>query len=128
VQAAVDWEADEILVEVNYGGDMAVETIRSAADNMGVPIPIRKLTATRGKAVRAQPVSAMSQQGRWRHAGVFEELEDQMCTWTEDLDWSPDRLDGAVWDAHGLKLAHLTGAGTGALGGGMSRQITNARH
>jgi phage terminase large subunit-like protein len=122
VRAARDWDADEILVEVNYGGDMAMEVIRSAAEQLGLPIPIRKLTATRGKAVRAQPVSALTAQGRWHHAGTFEELEDQMCTWTEDLGWSPDRLDGAVWDAHGLKLAHLTGAGQGSSGAQAAQQ------
>jgi phage terminase large subunit-like protein len=130
VQAAVDHEADEILVEVNYGGDMAVSTIRSAAENMGISIPIRKLTATRGKAVRAQPVSALTAQGRWSHAGTFEALEDQMCTWTDDAGYSPDRLDAAVWDAHGLKLAHLMSAGKGTLGGGagqMARQIVPGR-
>lgn len=116
VQAAVDHEADEILVETNYGGDMALSTVRSAADAMGIPIPVRKITATRGKVVRAQPVSALSSQGRWHLAGEFEELEDQLCTWTDDLDWSPDRLDAMVWDAHGLKLAGLKGAGTGSLG------------
>jgi hypothetical protein len=97
---------------------MAVETIRSAAESMDVTIPIRKLTATRGKAVRAQPVSALSAQGRWHHVGTFESLEDQMCTWTEDSGYSPDRLDAMVWDAHGLKLAHLTGAGKGTFGAG----------
>jgi phage terminase large subunit-like protein len=122
VQAAVDHEADEILVEVNYGGDMALSTVRSAADAMGIPIRIRKITATRGKVVRAQPVSALSSQGRWHLAGNFEELEDQLCTWTDDLDWSPDRLDAMVWDAHGLKLAGLTGAGVGTLGSDVARR------
>lgn len=122
VQAAVDYQADEIFVEVNYGGDMAVQTIRSAAENMGIPIPIRKVTATRGKAVRAQPVSAITHQGRWHHAGEFEELEDQMCVWTDDLDWSPDRLDGMVWDAHGLRLASLAPAGQGTMGTDAARR------
>jgi phage terminase large subunit-like protein len=96
VQAAVDWDADSIVVEINYGGDMAVATIRTAAEQMGVNIPIKKITATRGKAVRAQPVSALSAQGRWHHAGVFEELEDQMTTWFPEIGWSPDRLDACL--------------------------------
>jgi phage terminase large subunit-like protein len=124
------WEADEIFVETNYGGDMAISTIRSAAESLGVSIPIRKLTATRGKAVRAQPVSALSAQGRWHHAGTFEALEDQLTTWTDDAGYSPDRLDAMVWDAHGLKLAHLMSAGTGSLGGGsgqMARTIVPGR-
>lgn len=122
VKAAVDWQADEILVETNYGGAMCVSTIRSAAEHMGISIPIRIVTATRGKAVRAQPVSAITSQGRWHHAGVFEELEDQMTTWTEDSGYSPDRLDAAVWDAWGLKLAHVASSGMGRLPGKAASQ------
>lgn len=125
VQAAVDWEADDITVELNYGRDMAVSTIRAAAEAMGVPIPIKVVTATRGKRVRAEPVSALTEQGRWRFAGRFEQLEDQLSTWTPELDWSPDRLDAMVWDAVGLGVAHLRSSGTGRLGGAtaMSRVI-----
>jgi phage terminase large subunit-like protein len=114
VQAAVDFEADDICVETNFGGDMALQTIRAAADAMGVPIPIKKVTATRGKKVRAEPVSALTEQGRWHMVGTFPELEDQMCTWYEDLDWSPDRLDAMVWPAWHLRIvkAAMTGAAT----------------
>ena len=96
VSAAVDWNADEIFVETNYGGAMCVSTLRTAAEAMGVNIPIRIVTATRGKAIRAQPVSALTSQGYWRHAGVFEVLEDQMTTWYPELDWSPDHLDACL--------------------------------
>lgn len=124
VQAAVDWEADDITVETNYGRDMAVSTIRTAAELMGVPIPITVVHASRGKRVRAEPVSALTQQGRWRFGGRFEQLEDQLSTWTPELDWSPDRLDAMVWDAVGLGIAHMHSAGTGRIGGtGMSRVI-----
>jgi phage terminase large subunit-like protein len=116
VQAAVDFQADDIVVEQNYGRDMAISTIRSAAEIMGVNIPIRVVNATRGKRVRAEPVSALTAQGRWHHAGVFEDLEDQLCTWTDDLDWSPDRLDAMVWDAWHLKLAHTGPAGVASIG------------
>lgn len=116
VQAAVDWEADDITVEINYGRDMAVSTIRAAAEDMGVSIPINVVTASRGKRVRAEPVSALTQQGRWRFGGRFEPLEDQLCTWTPELDWSPDRLDAMVWDAVGLGVAHLRSSGTGSIG------------
>lgn len=116
VKAAVDWEADEIFVEINYGGDMCVSTIRSAMETMGVTIPIRTVRATRGKAIRAQPVSALSYGGAWLHAGTFEHLEDQMTTWSPEADWSPDRLDGSVWNAHGLRLVGTTPMGTGSFG------------
>jgi phage terminase large subunit-like protein len=124
VQAAVDYEANDICVEINYGGDMAVSTIRSAADDMGVPIPIRIVRATRGKAIRAEPVAALTEQLRWHHAGQFPELEDQLCTWHPDLDWSPDRLDGMVWTAWHNKVVHLPpGLAGKGLGRVPSRQI-----
>lgn len=112
VQAAVDYEADDICVEVNFGGDMAVNTIRAAADAMGVSIPIKTVRATRGKKVRAEPVSALSEQGRWHMAGEFPELEDQMCTWHDELDWSPDRLDAMVWPAWHQRIVKPTMTGT----------------
>ena len=112
VQAAVDHDADDICVEVNFGGDMAVNTIRTAADSMGVNIPIRKVTATRGKKVRAEPVSALTEQGRWHLAGNFPELEDQLCTWYAELDWSPDRMDAMVWPAWHQRIVKATMAGT----------------
>ena len=100
VQAAIDWEADDIVVETNYGGQMAVVTIRDAAEALGVSIPVKEVTASRGKRVRAEPVAALSSRGQWHHVGFFEQLEDQLCTWTEDLGYSPDRLDAMVAPAH----------------------------
>lgn len=128
VQAAVDWEADEILCETNYGGAMAVATIRTAADALGVNIPIRTVTATRGKAVRAQPVAALTAQGRWHHAGVFPQLEEQLVTWYPEIGWSPDRLDAMVWPAWQLKLVRAVSSGQGSLGGDLARrQIVGGR-
>jgi phage terminase large subunit-like protein len=115
VQAAVDWEADDIVVETNYGGDMAVSTIQGAVEHAGLSIPVRKIVATRGKRVRAEPVAALMERDHDHHAGVFEHLEDQMCTWTDDAGYSPDRVDAKVWCAWHLKLvstARLTGHGT----------------
>lgn len=117
VQAAVDFDADAIVVERNYGGDMAVATVRTAAEKMGIGIPIKTVTATRGKAVRAQPVSALSAQGRWHHVGVFPELESQMTIWTPDGDWSPDRLDAMVWGPWQMGLVKAVSGGSGSWGG-----------
>jgi len=128
VQAAIDWEADDIVVERNFGGDMAVATLRAAADALGVDIPIRTVTATRGKAVRAEPVAALTAQNRWHHAGEFPKLEDQMATWYPEAGWSPDRLDAAVWGAWHLKLVGTAARGTGSLGGELARkQIVGGR-
>lgn len=128
VQAAIDWAADEITVETNYGGAMAVATIRTAADALGVNIPIRTVTATRGKAVRAQPVAALTAQGRWHMAGVFPQLEEQLVTWYPEIGWSPDRLDAMVWPAWQLKLVQAVSSGQGSLGGDLARrQIVGGR-
>lgn len=123
IQAAMDWEADDVVVETNYGGAMAVATLRTAADALGVDIPIRTVTATRGKAVRAQPVSALTAQGRWHHAGVFDALEDQMCTWHPDIGWSPDRVDSSVWSAWHLKLVRAGGSGQGHMPGKAASRV-----
>lgn len=128
VQAAVDWEADELVAETNYGGAMCVATLRTASEALGVEIPIRTVTATRGKVVRAQPVAALGAQGRWHMAGVFPELEDQLATWYPELKWSPDRLDAMVWPAWQMKLVGTMTRGTGSLGGELARkQIVGSR-
>jgi phage terminase large subunit-like protein len=111
VEAAVEFEADDIVVEINFGGDMAVSTIRAAADSLGINIPIKVTRATRGKAVRAQPVSALSSQNRWHLVDRWPELEDQLCTWYPELGWSPDRLDAMVWPAWHNRIVKLTGSG-----------------
>jgi phage terminase large subunit-like protein len=105
VTAAVDFEADDIVVEINFGGDMAVATIVGAADAMGISIPVRTERASRGKRPRAEPIAALSTRERWHYAGVFPELEDELCTWTPEADYSPDRLDALVWGGWHMKLA-----------------------
>jgi phage terminase large subunit-like protein len=117
VQAAVDFDADDICVEVNFGGDMAMATISGAAEAMGVSIPVRKLVASRGKRVRAEPVAALSERNRWHHVGTFEQLEDQQCTWTPESGYSPDRLDAAVWPGWHLKLVSTMSQGKGSFAG-----------
>lgn len=128
VRAAIDWEAEDIAVEVNYGGDQAIAVIRTAMEKIGVDIPVRKVRATQGKAVRAQPVAALSAQGRWHHVGKFEELEEQLCTWYPELGWSPDRLDGMVWGPWHMRLVGTMTRGQGSLGGDLARkQIVGSR-
>lgn len=117
VQAAIEFQADDICVEVNFGGEMAISTIRAAADDLAVNIPIKMVRATRGKVVRAQPVSALSAQNRWHMIGVHPELEDQLCTWYPELDWSPDRLDAMVWPAWHNKIVKMTSTGINTPGG-----------
>jgi phage terminase large subunit-like protein len=117
VRAAVDWEADDIVVEVNFGGDMATATISGAAESMGINIPVRTVRASRGKRVRAEPVAALSERGYWHHVGTFELLEDQLVTWTEELKFSPDRLDAMVWPAWHQRMVSARMRGEAKFGG-----------
>lgn len=89
-------EADCLVVEVNQGGEMASAVIRT----VDASVPVKPVRARRGKWLRAEPVAALYQQGRVRHAGRFPELEDEMCDFGPDglsVGHSPDRLDALVW-------------------------------
>lgn len=81
------WSADRIIAEKNYGGDMVESTLRTVDKHAAITV----VTATRGKAIRAEPVAALYEQGRVHHAGTFRQLEDEMTTWTIDAAWSPNR-------------------------------------
>jgi phage terminase large subunit-like protein len=93
VQAYQDWKADKIIAETNNGGDM-VTLLMQQVDRS---VSVKKVTATRGKQLRAEPISSLYEQGRVHHVGYFAELEEQMCEWTPLSNNSPDRLDALVW-------------------------------
>jgi phage terminase large subunit-like protein len=89
-------DADCLVVEVNQGGDMVRAVIREADAN----VPVTPVRAHRGKYLRAEPVAALYEQGRVKHADVFPALEDEMCDFGPDglsSGRSPDRLDALVW-------------------------------
>jgi phage terminase large subunit-like protein len=91
-----EYEADRIIAEKNQGGDMVASVIKAVDRN----VPLSLVHASRGKLVRAEPISALYEQGRVHHIGRFDELEDQMCTFSIDYDrrnGSPDRMDALVW-------------------------------
>ena len=83
-----NFKADRIVGEVNNGGDMVEHTVRTVDKN----VPFKSVHASRGKYTRAEPVSALYEQGRVHHVGFFPDLEDQLCEWVPG-DKSPDRLD-----------------------------------
>ena len=87
--------ADRIIGERNNGGDLVGATLKTAAG--GRSLPIRLVTASRGKFARAEPVAALYQQRRVTHVGSFPQLEDQLCTWEPGSPRSPDRMDALVW-------------------------------
>jgi phage terminase large subunit-like protein len=90
------WKADAIVVERNQGGDMVANTIKSVRNE----VSIIEVHASRGKVTRAEPVSAMYEQGRVSHVGTFATLEDQMVLFTTTGivgDTTADRVDALVW-------------------------------
>jgi len=93
--------ADLIVAEKNYGGEMVRRVLQVAA-------PVAKIelvTASRGKVVRAEPISALTEQGKIRFAGYFPELEDELCGMTTNGyigENSPNRADAFVWGASKL--------------------------
>ena len=87
-------KADKIIAEVNNGGDLVEHTLRTVNQD----IPFRKVHASRGKQTRAEPISALYEQGKVHHCGTFSELETQMTDWSPQEDkYSPDRVDALVW-------------------------------
>jgi phage terminase large subunit-like protein len=97
-QRAVDlyysYRADRIVAEKNFGGQMVESTIRMVNQSAKVQL----VQASRGKAIRAEPVACLYEQQRVHHVGVFPQLEEQMCSWTPTQNGpSPDRLNALVW-------------------------------
>lgn len=86
--------ADRVIGEINNGGEM-IEFVLRTIDKA---IPYRAVHATRGKAIRAEPISSLYEQLLIHHVGEFPELEDQLCDWVPvETPKSPDRLDALVW-------------------------------
>jgi phage terminase large subunit-like protein len=102
INAYYSWEADRIVAEVNNGGDLVERLLR----NIDINVPYRSVRASRGKMVRAEPIAALYEQKRVHHIGVFEDLETQMCTYTGQVNPSPDRLDALVWGLSELSKSH----------------------
>ncbi|MBO6719143.1 MAG: DNA-packaging protein [Rhizobiaceae bacterium] len=98
------YKADCIVAEVNQGGDMVATVVRMVDPD----VPVKPVRATRGKWVRAEPVAALYEQGRVRHAARLPELEDEMCDFGPDGlsgGRSPDRVDALVWAITDLLIA-----------------------
>ena len=117
------WRADRIVAEVNNGGDM-IEALLTAVAKEREEFAYRKVHASRGKVVRAEPVAAIYEQNRAHHVGQFPELEEQMFLITRDFDakvagFSPDRVDALVWavtelsEGAAIPLAEAVGVSDG---------------
>lgn len=94
VNAYHAFKADRIIAEVNNGGELVEAVIRTVDRN----VSYKSIHASRGKRVRAEPISSLYEQGRVFHIKPLPELEDQMCNYVpDDYDGSPDRVDALVW-------------------------------
>jgi hypothetical protein len=103
VQAYRDFDADRIVAEENFGGEMVRFVIRAADAN----VPVQAISASRGKVLRAEPVSALYEQGLVHHVGRFALLEDQLCAFTTQGyrgEGSPDHADALVFAISELML------------------------
>jgi len=111
-----DLRADRIVAEVNNGGEMVGQVIRSIDPS----VSYKAVTASRGKQTRAEPIASFYEQGRVHHVGDFELLEDQMTSWVPG-EKSPDRMDALVWALTELMVtddnpwAALAGQSVGAV-------------
>jgi phage terminase large subunit-like protein len=108
-------EADRVVGEANFGGDMVRFTVRTADKD----VPYRDVKASRGKVVRAEPIAALYEQRKVHHVGDFPDLEDQLCNFTANGyvgEGSPDRADALVWALTELMLGSTYSYDIDALG------------
>jgi hypothetical protein len=100
VQAYLREKADRIVGEINFGGAMVGFVIKTAATELSTRVPFRSLTASRGKVVRAEPISAMFETGKCRLVGFHRDLEDELAGFTTNGymgENSPNRADAMIW-------------------------------
>ncbi|MBB4041419.1 phage terminase large subunit-like protein [Microvirga flocculans] len=96
-------QADALIVETNQGGEMVGGVIREVDPS----VPVVSVRATRGKYLRAEPVSVLYAQNRVRHVGALPVLEDELCDFGPgglSSGRSPDRMDALVWALTDLML------------------------
>jgi hypothetical protein len=97
--------ADIVVGEANYGGEMVEATIEQAAKTKNQLYRYKHVHATRGKAVRAEPIVAAYEHGRVHHVGEFPYLENEMVMWIPGISrFSPNRIDALVWAMSELRL------------------------
>jgi phage terminase large subunit-like protein len=108
VKAHDDFDADDVVVETNFGGDMATDVVKQAAQRAFDQgrratdmLRVKEVSASRGKAMRAEPISLLYEKRRVLHRRGLDLLEAEMTAfsreWDRDKDGSPNRLDAMVW-------------------------------
>lgn len=105
-ELAAKWSADCLVAEANNGGALVELVVRAAWDDpKQLPPRVKLVHAAQGKRARAEPVAALYEQRKLRHAGGLPKLEDEMCTWAAASSTaSPNRIDALVWGATELGL------------------------
>jgi phage terminase large subunit-like protein len=94
-------QANVLIGETNQGGEMVEMVIKTKSPE----VYYKGVHATRGKAIRAEPVSALYEQGRVHHVGSFPKMEDELCQWDPiSSKKSPNRMDALVWAFYGIGI------------------------
>lgn len=99
------YEADVLVCESNFGGDMVESTVKSVDPR----VPVKLVRASRGKMARAEPIATLMEKGRVHHVGEFPKLEDELCSFVKTLSHnqpSPNRYDAYVWAMTELLLEY----------------------
>jgi phage terminase large subunit-like protein len=108
IRAHDEFDADDVVVERNFGGDMVQEVVKQAAERAYLlekrkepTVRVQEVVASRGKTVRAEPISLLYEKGRVLHNRGLDQLEGEMLSfsreWDRSVDGSPNRLDAMVW-------------------------------
>jgi phage terminase large subunit-like protein len=114
-----DYDGDDVSIEKNYGGPMCTAVVKAAAERLHAQgrresptIRLREVVATRGKAIRAEPIAALYERGRVLHAPGLHKLESELLSFSRDFDnkaASPNRMDAAIWGLERLRqVRHVT--------------------
>ena len=110
VKAHDSYDADDLVAEINFGGTMVEEVIKRSAERLhergereSSYISVKEVSASRGKVMRAEPISLLYEKGRVLHRRGLDQLEGEMMSFSRDwdraVDGSPNRLDAMVWVA-----------------------------
>jgi len=105
IELALEIEADCIVWEANYGGEMVENVLNHAMASLGVTVRLKRVWSSKGKHLRFEPVGAKYEQGKMHHVGSFPELEDEITQFTGegyDGDGSPNRADSLVFAVNEL--------------------------
>jgi len=104
VKAYEEFGASMIIAEVNQGGDLVTQVIRTVSKN----IPIKTIHAKKAKLTRAEPIASLYEQHKVHHVGVFKQLEDEMTSYNGDPKRkSPDRMDALVYAISELMIQNV---------------------